>query len=196
MTSISAPSRPAAALGSVALCLAVAVVVAGRWQSYRTQSLDGVTEGLFFGLALLAIAALGGIRPSVPRPVAIAGGVAAGALLVAGSLLARWPVPPLVLGHAAAFEPWLVVTTLVATAEELVLRGALWSWMADSGGDIAALLATSLLFALIHVPIYGPSVFVLDLGVGLLFGGLRIWFGGPAAPAAAHVFADLATWWL
>ena len=61
---------------------------------------------------------------------------------------------------------------------------------------LAALLATSLLFALIHVPIYGPAVLGLDLGVGLLFGGLRLWFGGPAAPAAAHVLADLATWWL
>ncbi len=100
------------------------------------------------------------------------------------------------LGHAAPFLPWVAVTTLVATGEELVLRGTLWRWTAAVAGDAAALLVMSVLFALIHVPVYGPSVMPLDFGVGLLFGGLRLWFGGPAAPAAAHVLADLATWWL
>ena len=42
----------------------------------------------------------------------------------------------------------------------------------------------------------GPTGVPLDFGVGLLFGGLRLWFGGPAAPAAKHVLANLATWWL
>ena len=92
--------------------------------------------------------------------------------------------------------PWVLVTSLVATAEELVLRGSLWRWAAESAGDMAALLLTSLLFALIHVPVYGWSVVPLDVGVGLIFGGLRLWFGGSAAPAAAHVVADLATWWI
>jgi membrane protease YdiL (CAAX protease family) len=196
MTAVAVASRPAAALRSAVVCMAVGAAVTMRWQIFRTGALDGVSEGLAFGLALLAIASLGGVRLSIPRPGAIAAGVAAGALLVACSILARWPIPPLVAGHAAAFAPWVVVTTLVAIAEELVLRGVLWAWIAGAGGDFAALLATSLLFALIHVPIYGPAVFGLDLGVGLLFGGLRLWFGGPAASAAAHVFADLATWWL
>ncbi|MFI5259863.1 MAG: CPBP family intramembrane glutamic endopeptidase [Candidatus Limnocylindrales bacterium] len=196
MTAIALEDRGHAATRTVVVGLGLGLAVAVRWQIFRTEALDGVTEGLVFGLALLALAGLGGLKVSVPPVQAVAAGLAAGAILVAAAILSRWPIPPLVLGHAAPFLPWVVVTTLVATAEELVLRGTLWRWAAAAGGDASALVATSLLFALIHVPVYGPTVVPLDFGVGLLFGGLRLWFGGPAAPAAAHVLADLATWWL
>jgi membrane protease YdiL (CAAX protease family) len=193
-------SRAVAAARAAAICLALGLAVALRWLVFRTAALDGVTEGLVFGLSLTAIAVLGGVATALPRPGAVAAGVAGGSVLVLVSLAARWPLPPLVGGHAAPFVPWVGVTTLVATAEELVLRGALWRWLAAAGGpaagDLAALLATSVLFALIHIPVYGWHVVPLDFGVGLMFGGLRLWFGGPAAPAAAHVLADLATWWL
>jgi membrane protease YdiL (CAAX protease family) len=191
-----AAGRPLAAGRAVATCLALGLAVAVRWQIFRTEALDGVTEGLVFGLALLGVAQLGGLRASVPRIDALAAGLAAGGVLVAVSILARWPFPPLVLGHAAPFVPWVAVTTLVATGEELVLRGTLWRWVAAVGGETTALLVTALVFALIHVPVYGWHVVPLDFGVGLCFGGLRIWFGGAAAPAAAHVLADLATWWV
>ena len=181
---------------AAATCLGLGVAVAVRWHVFRTAALDGLSEGLVFGLALAAVAWLGGLRPGMPSAGALAAGLGIGAVLVVVSLSARWPHPPLVLGHAAPFMPWVAVTTLVATSEELVLRGALWRWLAVAGGDVAALLATSVLFALIHVPIYGWHVVPLDFGVGLVFGALRIWFRGPAAPAAAHVLADLATWWL
>ena len=192
--------RGTAAGMAAATGLGLGLAVAVRWQIFSTGALDGVTEGLVFGLALLAVARLAGFAPSRPRALPLLAGVGSGGALVAISLLARWPLPPLVLGHAAAFWPWVAVTTLVATAEELVLRGALWRWLAAAGGEAVgeaiALMATSVLFALIHVPIYGWHVVPLDVGVGLWFGGLRLWFGGPAAPAAAHVLADLATWWL
>jgi membrane protease YdiL (CAAX protease family) len=196
MIAIAVPDRGRASGVAIATCLALGVAVAVRWQVFRTAALDGVTEGLMFGLALIAVALLGGVRPSIPRIGALAAGFAAGGVLVVVSLAARWPFPPIVLGHAAPFLPWVAVTTLVATGEELALRGALWRWVAAAGGDATALLVTSALFALIHAPVYGWSVVPLDFGVGLLFGGLRLWFGGSAAPAAAHVLADLATWWL
>lgn len=196
MTAMALEGRGFAAGRALLVCLGLGVAVAVRWQVFHTAALDGITEGLIFGCALLAVAWFGGLRPAAPSVGAVASGIAAGGALVAVSLLVRWPIPPLVLGRAAPFVPWVAVTTLVATGEELVLRGVLWRWTAAAGGDLVALLATSLLFALIHVPVYGPTVVPLDLGVGLLFGGLRLWSGGPAAPAAAHVLADLATWWL
>jgi membrane protease YdiL (CAAX protease family) len=52
------------------------------------------------------------------------------------------------------------------------------------------------LFALIHLPLYGVGALPLDLAVGLLLGGLRIISGGVLAPAIAHVIADLAGGWL
>ncbi len=182
--------RAAVVLGGLGLAVGL------RWQIFRTAALDGVSEGLVFGAALVAVAAAGGWTPSRPRAQALMVGVLAGGLLVAISAASRWPVLPMTLGHAAPFVPWVLVTSLVATAEELVLRGSLWRWVAEGAGDLAALLLTSLLFALIHVPVYGWSVVPLDVGVGLIFGGLRLWFGGPAAPAVAHVVADLATWWI
>jgi membrane protease YdiL (CAAX protease family) len=195
-TPIRADDRGRAAALALATCLGLALAVAVRWQVFRTHTLDGVTEGLVFGLVLFSVALLAGLRASAPNVHALAAGLAGGGLLVAVSVVARWPFPPLVLGHAAPFLPWVAVTTFVATGEELVLRGALWRWVSSVGGDVAALLVASILFALIHVPIYGWHVVLLDFGVGLWFGGLRLWFGGPAAPAAAHVLADLATWWL
>jgi membrane protease YdiL (CAAX protease family) len=188
--------RTRALLRAVVVLGGLGLAVGLRWQIFRTAALDGVSEGLVFGAALVAVAAAGGWTPSRPRAQALIAGVVAGGLLVAISAASRWPVLPMTLGHAAPFVPWVLITSLVATAEELVLRGSLWRWAAESAGDVAALLLTSLLFALIHVPVYGWSVVPLDVGVGLMFGGLRLWFGGPAAPAAAHVIADLATWWI
>jgi membrane protease YdiL (CAAX protease family) len=188
--------RSRAAVAATAIVLGIGLVVAIRWHAFRTGALDGVTEGLVFGIGLLTVALLGGSGAAIPSGKAIAAGIAVGGLLVAIAVAARWPLPPLALGHAAPLGPWLAVTTLVATGEELVLRGALWHRLAFLGGDAVALLATSAIFALIHVPVYGWHVVPLDLGVGLCFGGLRLWFGGPAAPATAHVLADVAAWWL
>ena len=111
-------------------------------------------------------------------------------------LATRWPGPWLPFDPAPAFVPWAAVTILVATAEEVVLRGALFRALADGAGWIAALLGTSILFAVLHVPLYGWHVVPLDLGVGLFLGGLRLLTGGTVAPAVAHAVADLATWWI
>jgi len=103
-------------------------------------------------------------------------------------------LPP--LRPAAPFVPWVAVTVLVATAEEALLRGTLFAALERIGGPLTALAITSLVFALIHVPFYGAAAFPLDLAVGIVFGGLRLATGGIGAPAAAHVTADVATWWL
>ena len=87
------------------------------------------------------------------------------------------------------------MTILVACMEEAVLRGVLFAEL-DRGLGVAAVVIHSLLFAVIHVPLYGWHVVPLDLGVGLWLAGLRLASGGVAAPAIAHTVADLATWWL
>jgi membrane protease YdiL (CAAX protease family) len=174
----------------------LAAAVAIRWEVGTRAALDGVGEGLVFGAILLAVAWAGGVRVTRPTSRGLAAGAITGAALVGASLVAHWPSVPMQLGHAAPFPAWAGATVVVATAEELVLRGALWNWAAELAGDAAALTLATVLFALIHVPLYGWSVVPLDLGAGLILGGLRLWSGGPSAPAAAHVLADLATWWL
>jgi len=186
-----------AASGRVLLLVAfIGIAVGLRTEVFRNGLLDGVEEGLLFGSLWLGIAFVGGLRWSRPDPRALAGGLVAGIVLLALPLALHPEARAVVLGHAAGFWPWVAATSLVACAEEAVLRGSLWRAIATAAGEPAALIATSVLFALIHVPIYGTSVVPLDLGVGLVLGGLRLWFGGVAAPAAAHLVADLGTWWL
>jgi membrane protease YdiL (CAAX protease family) len=196
--------RPLAPSGKAGLLVVgLAAVVGARWAATVGDVAGGLTVGLLFGAGLLALAALGG-RPAIERslPAAAAIGVAGGLVLVAIALVARLsisssPVPAgLVAGPASLFIPWVAITVVVATAEELVLRGALFRAIEASGGLVAAILVTTLAFALMHVPLYGWHVVPLDLGVGLWLAGLRLLSGGVVAPAVAHAVADLATWWL
>ena len=88
----------------------------------------------------------------------------------------------------AAAEPgshWLMVTVETCSI----------SIRLDSD-DPAAVVATTVAFALLHVPLYGWHVVPLDLAVGLGFAGLRLSTRTVLAPIVAHAVADLATWWL
>ena len=189
----------------------LAGLVAARWAATIEGSAGGLAVGLAFGVGLLALALAGGTRIQRPCSVrsSIAGGVLGGALLIGLALLgmavagrlswagvAAGPSVGPGAWVAAGFAPWAAVTVLVATSEELLLRGALFDATGRALGAGVAVVATSLVFALIHVPLYGWHVVPLDLGVGLLLGGLRLVTGGVTAPAAAHAIADVATWWL
>jgi len=177
--------------------LALMAVAALRWTIVVDGDAPALATGLGFGLALVAVAIVGGVTFGSARPVAIATGIVGGLVLVGLALTSRLaPGPTIPFAPASAFLPWASVTLLVAFGEELVLRGALFEAITTSLGDPAAVLVTSVAFALIHVPLYGWHVVPLDLGVGLWLGGLRLVSGGVAAPAVAHAIADLATWWL
>jgi membrane protease YdiL (CAAX protease family) len=200
-------------------------VVLFRWVAARQAPGEGLLVGEAFGGMLLVVALAAGWRPVAARtplsarvpgstgsPVggigarnrggvgtrlggAIAAGLAVGLVLVAlAMLIGRDQLPA--LRPAVPFLPWLAVTGLVATAEEVALRGALFDAAERMGGPAVAILVTSLAFAVMHVPFYGPHVLLLDLGVGLALGGLRLMTGGVTAPAVAHVVADAATWWI
>ena len=101
-----------------------------------------------------------------------------------------------VLGSAHQFTIWAAVVTLVALAEEVLLRGSLFEAAARYRGENAAIALSAVAFALLHVPVYGWSVLPLDLAVGVALGVLRVLAGSVTAPAITHVVADLAGWWL
>jgi membrane protease YdiL (CAAX protease family) len=194
--------RPVA--GAVLLTAALGGVVLLRWVAARQAPGEGLLVGLAFGGMLLVVALAAGWRPTAGRSIGrigvgtlavIGAGLAVGLVLVALALLIGRDQLP-VLRPTVPFLPWLAVTGLVATAEEVALRGALFDATERIGGPAAAILVTSLAFAIMHVPFYGPHVLLLDLGVGLALGGLRLLTGGVRAPAVAHVVADLATWWI
>jgi membrane protease YdiL (CAAX protease family) len=77
-----------------------------------------------------------------------------------------------------------------------VFRGVLFEGVRARSGDGLALAVTALLFAAIHLPLYGMAAFPIDLCVGLFLGCLRVWSGGVTAPLVAHVVADVATGWV
>ncbi len=164
--------------------------------------LDALAVGAAFGAALVALAMAGGSEPRVaPRAArSILVGIGFGHLIVAVTLAgARLSGGVLIAGLGrpeAPLVPWALVTILVALGEEAILRGALFDRFRQLGGPLSAVLATSLVFAVMHAPLYGWHVVPLDLAVGLGLGGLRLVTRGIAAPAAAHAVADLATWLL
>lgn len=170
-----------------------------RAQLALSGAVGAVLLGLLYGLAWLGLAAIGGRgRSGAGLRIglgAVVLGVLGGLVLVGVSIAARGPAP-LLTGHAAPFVAWASVTTLVAVAEEVVLRGVFFDAARQLVGPLGAAVLAALAFALIHVPLDGWSILPLDIGAGLWLAGLRLASGSVAAPAAAHIVADLATWWL
>jgi membrane protease YdiL (CAAX protease family) len=177
-------------LGCCGLAGAVAVRVAVAGPAGAASPL----AGLVFAAALVALAAALGVRTPLPRwrPVLIG--------LLAAGVLCLGPVFALgsehTLASADGFLPWAVVVSVVAVAEEMLLRGALFDAVTRWRGNDLAVLITAIAFALLHVPVYGWRVLPLDLAVGLGLGALRLWTAGVTAPAVAHVGADLVGWWI
>jgi membrane protease YdiL (CAAX protease family) len=190
-------ARPTSDAARPLLLTAGLVLAVGiRWAAVVADATDGVAIGLGFGVALAVVALVGGQRGAMPRSSSILTGAAGGGVLIGLAFLAGAGAPPASLRPSVDFLPWAAATILVATTEELVLRGVLFDALARVAGLPTAVLVTSAVFALMHVPLYGWHVVPLDLGVGLWLAGLRLTSGGVAAPAIAHTLADLATWWL
>jgi membrane protease YdiL (CAAX protease family) len=181
--------RPALLL--LGLAGAVTLRVAASGSSVAGALVGGAT----FGVVLIGVVvAAGGARSVRPRAAPVALGVG-GAIVLVGVPLLIHPLQPVGL-RTEPFAAWAMVTVIVATAEEALLRGVMFDALARVGGLALAVPLSAAVFALMHVPLYGWSVVPLDLGAGLLLGALRIAGRGVAAPAIAHVLADLASWWL
>jgi membrane protease YdiL (CAAX protease family) len=199
---------PADAIRAVAIVATLAVLVVVRAVLATSGRVDGLVTGLGFGLGLLAVSVFAswsaGARrrpgPALPRArhvlTAAAVGGLAGLAVVGLTLVGRIGVPAPRVFPFADLGPWAAVTAIVVLGEEAMLRGVLFDAVSRARGPLAAVAVTSVVFALMHVPLYGVHVVLLDFGVGLILGGLRLATGGIAAPAAAHLVADIATRWL
>ncbi len=176
-------------LAGLAASVLLRVLVAGR------AGAGSATAGIVFGAALLLTSLAAGLRRPAVRWPTVGIGLAGAGVLCAVPALHR------LLGSGLDVAPeqfprWAVVVTLVAVAEELLLRGALLETVSRAHGDAAAIALAAGAFALLHVPVYGWSVLPLDVAVGVALGVLRVLAGSVTAPAIAHVGADLAGWFL
>ena len=113
-----------------------------------------------------------------------------GAVLALG--LAAFLVGRLAGGHAPApFTPRiLALTALAAVAEEAFFRRLVYGVL-EAGGPVLAVGGSALLFAVVHVTVYGAWVLPIDLAAGLILSWQRWATGSWSVPAVTHVLANL-----
>jgi membrane protease YdiL (CAAX protease family) len=135
-------------------------------------------------LVLLAVSLIwpaAGEGPGAAAP-ALALGVGA---FVAGRLLLAGSPPP-----APATTLVIALNTLAALSEEAFFRRLVYGALV-TGGPGLAIGGSALLFAAVHVTVYGLWVLPIDLAAGLLFGWQRRVTGSWTVPAATHAVANL-----
>ena len=106
---------------------------------------------------------------------------------VAAFVAVRWISPPI---HVAYTSSALWANVLAAVAEEAFFRRFVYGWVAARSEDLAIVIA-AILFAVIHIPIYGVGVLPIDLAAGLLLGWQRRESGTWLSPALTHVVANI-----
>jgi membrane protease YdiL (CAAX protease family) len=149
------------------------------------------TAALVFATSLFILSAAVGIKSKINTNIVIFG-IAGGVFLI---------IPALLFYHSnyrpyGSYLSWAIVASFVALAEEAFLRGALYKVIQVNLGTSIAIIIPAILFALLHIPLYGWHVLPLDFTVGIFLGGLRTASGSWLAPGISHVLADLAGWWL
>src|SRR5438132_695230 len=154
---------------------------------------------MVFGGCLLAIAWVERRAPTLPSPASGGGEVGIGRSLLVGALVGAVLLVPLTAGGLSArgldgFWTWAALAALIATLEEIAIRGALFRRWSEEAGPVAAIVAGAVVFALIHLPRYGLSAMPLDAAVGLALGGLRALTGRVLPAALAHTIADWGAW--
>jgi len=116
------------------------------------------------------------VRPWIVTAVGLAG-VAVAALVARpiASPLGTWALP---------------LAVFAAVAEEALFRRAAYGWL-ERFGPAAAVLGSALLFAAVHLPLYGVAALPVDLGAGLLFSWQRWASGTWTVPAGTHAAANV-----
>ena len=159
------------------------------------QGAASLSAAAVFALLLLGVGVAAGWRPG---RLSVSGALLGllGALVLVAAPLVREPTVQLQSPQPFVLEVWAPVVTLVAVAEEVALRGALFTAVCSRAGAAPAVAVAAIVFALLHVPLYGWVALPLDLAVGVWLGVLRLVSGGVLAPALAHALADLSTAWV
>lgn len=176
------------------LLVAFAVAVGLRVVLGQPEVAPDVPAAMAFAAALLVVAVAAGTRVAVTRRAILIG--LGGLVLVCAPVALEHALTAKPVYGTQGFAGWAAAVVVVATAEEVFLRGALYDATEQVWGATAAIGLGAACFALLHVPLYGWHVLPLDLAVGVVLGGLRQGAGTPLAPAITHVGADIVGWFL
>lgn len=92
--------------------------------------------------------------------------------------------------HKKNWADLLILATIAGVSEEVLFRGVIQPWMENSWGMMAGLLASSILFGLLHAvtPLYAilAATVSIYLGLSLDYGGER----NLLTPIVIHAFYD------
>jgi membrane protease YdiL (CAAX protease family) len=190
---LAAPRRAARVTGLILAAALLRAILLPFGDAFST---------IVFGGCLLAISWLGRDAPTLPSPGGegkLTGALGTGRALVAGLMVGAILLAPVVTGPLStrslgAFWSWAAIAAVIATLEEISIRGVLYRQWAGEAGTVAAIVAGAAVFALIHLPRYGLAALPLDAAVGLALGGLRALTGRVFPCAVAHTVADWGAW--
>ena len=165
-----------------------AVVLAGlgllMWRVVAPASiLTPATLALLYAVVLSM--SLTGSPDITSRPVPAISAAVLGAAAVTATRFLAGPAFGSV-NMASAFPLGIAA----AIAEEAFFRRFLYSRLERAGGMIAVAVS-ALLFAAIHIPMYGWGAFPIDLAAGLLLSWQRWASGSWLAPASTHILANI-----
>jgi membrane protease YdiL (CAAX protease family) len=190
---LSAPTGdPTPLLALPVAAAGVALLLARPWLASNGVGVPGLAL-LYLALGVTAVATQPralrvppgsppGQASSIAHPMIVLA-VGLGAFVVAR--LTAAPVAPVTVGASA-----IGLNLLAALAEEAFFRHFLYGSLLPFGAA-GAIVLSSVVFALVHIPLYGGAVFWVDLGAGLLLGWQRWASGSWAAPAATHGAANI-----
>jgi membrane protease YdiL (CAAX protease family) len=148
-----------------------------------TPHQSAVVVEIYAGLALVSLAVPLGARER-PR-LTTARVIAIGVLAFAAATFLVRPQFPLPRGAEV-----LALNTLAAFSEEAFFRRLVYGVLERWGASLA-IAGSALLFALIHVPLYGTAAVWVDLGAGLVLSWQRWASGTWTASGATHAAANL-----
>ncbi|GAC1316228.1 MAG: hypothetical protein NVSMB12_12770 [Acidimicrobiales bacterium] len=177
-----------AALGTsrstAALLLAAGVGLLAARPLLATDGYPTATLGGLF--ACLLLAGLGWPRrePARAHDRSVFGVLALGVSAFAVGRILGGGHPP-----APALPHILVLNGLAAIAEEAFFRRMAFALL-EPAGTAYAIGATAVLFAIVHVTVYGWWVLPIDLAAGLVLGWQRAATGRWWVPAVTHVVAN------
>jgi membrane protease YdiL (CAAX protease family) len=148
-----------------------------------TPHQSAVVAEIYLGLAIVSLSVPLGARerPRLPTARVVVIGILAFSV---ATFLVR-PHFPLPRGPGI-----LALNTLAAFSEEAFFRRLVYGVLGRYGASLA-IAGSALLFALIHVPLYGTAAFWVDLGAGLVLSWQRWASGTWIASGATHAFANL-----
>ncbi|MFW2388747.1 MAG: lysostaphin resistance A-like protein [Polyangiales bacterium] len=191
---------------TVALTASVAAFCAAMGLREGLNIWIGTGAAAAISLIALGLGARSSLLAAFRSPSAV--NVAAGFVVGLGMSLLTWWLYPLSVDlfrpiqgevetlYALLREPpgpirAFPVLLLVVAAEELVWRGLAIDLFSKAWGPWRAVLLSALLYVLPQVALGSALLMIVALLCGLLWGGLRVRFGGLAAPFIAHLIWNL-----